>query len=90
MTHAHALGLALLILVIVLLAVITPALPRTAGRVSALVLTALGVVWLMANTPMEGGVLWTITPSHGLTDGDMLSVAAFAVAAYTLVRSLRR
>jgi len=89
-THAHAIGLALLILAVVLVAVLTQALPRVAGRVSALVLAVLGVVWLMANGPIEGGTLVTLTSSHGITDGDMLSVAAFVVAAYTLVRSLRR
>jgi len=88
-THAHAVGLGLLILAIVLLAGLTPVLPRTAGRVAALVLTGLGVAWLLVNGPMEGATLLIIEPGHGITVADILSVGAFAVAGSTLVRSRR-
>lgn len=89
MSHAHAAWLGLLILAIVFLAALTPALPRTAGRTAALALVALGVVWMLANEPMEGATLVPLTRGHGITDADMLSIGGFVVAAYTVVRSLR-
>jgi hypothetical protein len=88
-SHVRAAWSGLLILAIVLLAALAPALPRGAGRIAALVLTALGIAWLLTNEPMEGGTLLPLGGGHGVTDADMLSVGGFAVAAYTLLRAAR-
>jgi hypothetical protein len=51
------------------------------GRhVVAAVLVVLAVVWVLVNGPVEGRVLWIITPTHGLTVADLASLAAVLVA----------
>ena len=57
---------------------------RTARRprrtAHAAVLVAVAMLWLSVNQPMEGPILITVSPKHGLTASDLLSVAGFAVA----------
>lgn len=50
-------------------------------RMLAGVLVVLGVVWLLVNGPLEGPTLVTFDVKHGLTVADLLSLAAFALAA---------
>ena len=47
----------------------------------AILLVLGGLVWLRVDQRLEGGVLLVVTPQHGLTVADLLSLAAFAVAA---------
>ncbi|RDI32357.1 hypothetical protein DEU38_10388 [Rhodococcus sp. AG1013] len=49
-------------------------------RPAATALVSVAVVWVFANGPLEGGVLWSLSPEHGLTVSDLLSVAAVAIA----------
>lgn len=53
------------------------------SRPAAVGLAALAITWLFSNGPLEGHVLWTISPQHGLTVSDLLSVAAAVVAVRT-------
>lgn len=46
------------------------------------------VLWIMFNGPLEGRVLWTVSPDRGLTESDFLAFGGFAVAAWG-VRTLR-
>jgi hypothetical protein len=39
-----------------------------------------GVVWVLVNQPVEGPVLLSFTPDHGLTVADLFSIAAFIIA----------
>lgn len=45
-----------------------------------LVLVILSVGWLFANGPVEGDVLWSLDPSHGLTVADLFGLAGVAIA----------
>ena len=54
----------------------------TRRRVTALVLVVFGGVWLLVNSPVEGPVLVRLTPGHGLTTADLLSVLAFLIAGW--------
>ena len=58
---------------------------RTARRVSAAVLVVLAVVWGLVNGPFEGPVLLVLSPGHGITTSDLLSVAAVLVAGWLVV-----
>ncbi|WP_305092773.1 hypothetical protein [Prescottella sp. R16] len=53
------------------------------SRTAAGCLVALAVTWVFVNGPLEGHILWTLTPEHGVTVSDLLSVAAVAVAVRT-------
>jgi hypothetical protein len=50
-------------------------------------LAVLGVVWILANGPMEGHVLWTLDSEHGLTSADLITIPMAALAGRTLWRS---
>ncbi|MFG1927676.1 hypothetical protein [Cryptosporangium sp. NPDC048952] len=50
-------------------------------------LAALGVVWILANGPMEGHVLWTLDSEHGLTSADLLTIPILTLAGWRLWRS---
>jgi multisubunit Na+/H+ antiporter MnhF subunit len=56
----------------------------------ALVLGLLAAIWSRVNTPVEGRVLHTWTADRGFTEADLLSVAALAVVALTLLRCAHR
>ena len=51
--------------------------------------TLLAGAWLLLDGPFEGPTLWSFTPAHGLTVGDLLAVPSLAVAAVLLVTSRR-
>lgn len=53
-----------------------------------LLLAAVG--WLFVNGPIEGPVLWEISPDHGVTVADLGSVAAVLLAALLLLGGRRR
>lgn len=48
--------------------------------VGGLLLIAAAAVWLRLNGPVEGRVLFVVDASHGLTEADLLSFAAVALA----------
>jgi hypothetical protein len=63
-------------------------LPR-AGRVALAVgLVGLAGVWVLVNKPVEGPTLLVLSPSHGVTLADLISLVALGVAAELL--SVRR
>ncbi|MCR5977920.1 hypothetical protein GDN83_09275 [Gordonia jinghuaiqii] len=55
---------------------------------AAAALVVIAVAWLFLNDPIEGRVLVSFTVDHGITESDILSLAAVVVAAVT-VRRLR-
>ena len=50
-------------------------------------LAVLAPVWILANGPVEGVVLWTLDTEHGLTTADLLTIPMLALAAWRLGRS---
>jgi hypothetical protein len=62
----------------------------TALRLPALVLCALGAPgWAATSAPLEGPVLFTVSPQHGLTLSDLLAATAVGMLVL-LVLDLRR
>ena len=61
--------------------------PRVDG---AVVLGLLAAIWSRVNGPVEGRILHTWSAGRGFTEADLLSVAAVAVAAVTLLRCAYR
>jgi hypothetical protein len=55
------------------------------GRPAAALLAAVSVIWFFVNRPMEGPVLLTVTPSHGLVAADLAGVAGLVLAAAMFV-----
>ncbi|PTR30336.1 hypothetical protein C8K36_102184 [Rhodococcus sp. OK519] len=56
------------------------------SKLSAATTLVAAVLWLLVNNPVEGPVLFVVTPSHGLTVADLLSAAALPA----VVRACRR
>jgi len=58
---------------------------------SAAALVASGL-WVLMNGPLEGRVLYSVTPNHGLTEADLLSGVGVCIAAWGLwaTRNRRR
>ncbi|GAC67977.1 hypothetical protein [Gordonia soli] len=56
---------------------------------AAAVLVAVSVLWLFANGPIEGGILYSFSVEHGLTESDVLSVIGFVLAAVSVWRVRR-
>ncbi|MFC7960289.1 hypothetical protein [Rhodococcoides kroppenstedtii] len=50
-------------------------------RLSAAATAVASVGWLFLNGPIEGRVLVVISPQHGITESDLLSVVGVAIAA---------
>jgi hypothetical protein len=50
------------------------------GRVGAVVLAAVSVLWLLVNKPMEGRVLVTFSETRGLTAGDVAGLTGVLLA----------
>lgn len=50
-------------------------------------LAVLSIVWILANGPMEGHVLWTLDSEHGLTSADLITIPMLALAGWRLWRS---
>lgn len=59
------------------------------GRLAALLLAGLSVVWFFVNRPMEGPVLLIVRPGHGLVAADLVGVAGFLLAALLLMKPRR-
>jgi hypothetical protein len=62
--------------------VLTAGLSGTLKRGGAAVLGAMSLLWLVVNAPMEGPMLVTFTPAHGVTGADLAGFAGLALAAY--------
>ena len=52
------------------------------GARGAAVLAALSLLWLVVNDPMEGTVLMTFSPGHGLSGADLAGFAGLTLAAH--------
>lgn len=76
-------GLTLLLLVLV-----AGTSDRT-GRAGALVLALVSVLWLLVNGTMEGPVLVTVAPTHGLTAADLTGLLGLGLAAWRVVSGRR-
>lgn len=61
----------------------------TPKTIIAVLLVAAAVVWFLVNDPVEGRTLLVVTPQHGLTEADLLSIAAVALAAVLVVTDRR-
>ena len=60
------------------------------GRLSVPVLLVLSALWLRTNGRLEGDVLLTVTPNHGLTVADLAAPALVGLALATRHRVRRR
>ncbi|MGJ0117925.1 hypothetical protein ACQ7HM_01860 [Williamsia sp. MIQD14] len=56
---------------------------------SSAVLVAVAVAWVLANGPIEGHVILSFTLQHGVTESDLLSLAAVVIAAVGVWRARR-
>ena len=63
-------------------------LARPSFRSSA-ILAVVAVAWLLWNSPFEGQVLIVFTHQHGMTESDLLSIAALVIAAAGAYRTWR-
>ncbi|MFD3811680.1 hypothetical protein [Rhodococcus sp. NPDC058639] len=64
--------------------------PHTLSSLAAAVAAAL---WFLMNGMLEGRVLYSVTPDHGLTEADLLSAVALCISAWgfrTTARNRRR
>lgn len=62
--------------------VLTAGVAHRIGRLGAVGLALVSVVWLLLDSSMEGAVLWSVTSRHGLTGGDLAGLAGLALAAW--------
>ncbi|MEU5842266.1 hypothetical protein [Rhodococcus sp. NPDC047139] len=53
--------------------------PHLLSSLAALVAS---VLWVLMNGPLEGRVLYSVTPNHGLTEADLLSGVGVCIAAW--------
>jgi hypothetical protein len=60
------------------------------GVVGAVALAATSVLWLLVNGPMEGPILVDLSPSHGITGGDLAGVVGLGLAAAQGTRAYRQ
>ena len=88
--------LAVAALLLVLLAVVARLLyvashprPRPPLRSAAAGVAAVGAVWMLANTQIEGSTLLVVSRRHGLTESDIPALALFVVAAGMVLWSWR-
>lgn len=65
-------------------ALLRPSLP------AAVACVVVAIAWVMWNSPIEGAVLLVLTDVNGVTEADLLAVAAVLVASVTVYRSRRR
>ena len=77
---------AVVLLAIVLLAAVAPTLSRVPRRCGAVLLTLLSLWWLNLDSAMEGGVLVTLTPGHGIVVADFVTVAGVIAAVFAWLR----
>ncbi|MBJ7289760.1 MAG: hypothetical protein JHC79_12650 [Williamsia sp.] len=64
-------------------------LARPSLRASAVVVVV-AVMWALCNGPIEGHILISVNLEHGVTESDLLSVAAVLIAAVSAWRVRRR
>lgn len=64
------------------LAALLAALVAGRGRRGALLIVVLAIAWLPLNKPLEGVVLVRVTEDQGLTQADLLTGFALALAAW--------
>ena len=88
-TRAVLVAVLLLVLVVIVMA---PLFRRPGGSrvVAALGVFALGCVWLMVNSPVEGETLFVLARERGITEADIPSGVAFLLALLILVIPRRR
>lgn len=60
------------------------------GRIGALLLAAVSVLWLLVNDPMEGRVIVFMTSDHGLTGADLAGFAGLGIACWRLASPVSR
>jgi hypothetical protein len=60
------------------------------SRRCALALLVLAPVWLLANSPVEIAILWSLNQRHGLTLADLLAIPMVALALPVLWPLIRR
>ncbi|TFV88396.1 hypothetical protein E4P40_10030 [Blastococcus sp. CT_GayMR20] len=72
--------------------VLAAGLSGRSGGTGAAVLAGVSVLWLLVNKPMEGPVLLTVGPGHGLTGADLAGLTGLALAAFrwSTLRRTRR
>lgn len=51
-------------------------------RVSSVATVIAAVFWVFGNGPLEGGILFEITRTHGVTVSDLLAVGAVLIAVW--------
>jgi hypothetical protein len=81
-------GLGLVLVAVILVTLLS----RRANRAWRVVTAVVSLVWFPLNAPVEGPVLFRVTPSHGLTAADLIGFAGLvvAIAAPALRRRLGR
>ncbi|MDH3046678.1 hypothetical protein QNA16_22805 [Gordonia alkanivorans] len=57
---------------------------------AAAFMAAVSVAWFLWNGPIEGHVLVTVTPDHGFTESDILSILGVGIAGITALRTRKR
>ncbi len=75
--------------VVLALLVLSAGTSDRTGRLGALALLALSVLWLRVNGGMEGAILVSFTEDHGLTAADLAGFAGGAIALWRLATRLR-
>jgi hypothetical protein len=90
-TEVTASGVVPVVLLVVLVTLLLAALGvmgpgRRVRRAAAVLLLPASVAWVLFNGPIEGAVLLTVTPDHGLTVSDLLGVMGAMVATAVLLR----
>jgi hypothetical protein len=74
-----------LLAIIVLITLVASAVLALIGtRFWPFTLSALSLGWLLVNKPLEGPVLWVLTPGHGLALSDLLCPLGLGLAAVLL------
>ena len=81
-TLALVVMLAVLVVVVVrLFRAATRPTSATPPRLTAAIgLAAIGIVWMLGNSEVEGPILFTVSSSHGVTVADLPSFALFVAA----------
>jgi hypothetical protein len=76
-------------LVLVVLVVLAGFSAETGLR-GVIALATVAVVWFLVNGQVEGPIVVTVVPGHGLTGADLAGIAALVVAAWRGVAAVRR
>jgi hypothetical protein len=63
-------------------------LPITWRKWLAVGLVAAAVIWIFVNQSVEGPVLLTLSPNHGITVADLLSIALLIIAGLLVLSSV--